>query len=372
MVKITVMLIICVTLAYFSEKQTNAIRREGYHYSVWSDPAYLALAVVLVLFAGLRTNYNDTWNYMHSFKINEGLDAFFSEAENLNIFKNPLFGFCNSLLREFTDDAQILVFLFSLFTQVCFLHFFKLYSHSFTFSIFLYFTLGTFSVTLAAMKQVAAMAILTLAFPFLERKQWTRYFIIVFIAMLMHTYALAFAVLPFFNRRPWKAFTFMFVFATVLIMMNFEQTITAFMDQAEEVGKFLNEAEVFDSHTVNLLRVAVYAVTPAISYLFQKWVFRNSSSADHIVVHMSIISFAFMVMGTQSGANMFGRMAHYFELGMICCLPWMLKQTFNERSCRLTSGITAVCFLGFFVYANAINMSFDSAYEAIGLLEFLG
>ena len=60
MVKITVMLIICVTLAYFSEKQTNAIRREGYHYSVWSDPAYLALAVVLVLFAGLRTNYNDS------------------------------------------------------------------------------------------------------------------------------------------------------------------------------------------------------------------------------------------------------------------------------------------------------------------------
>ena len=371
MIKITVMLMVCVTLAYFSEKQTSAIRSQGHHYSVWHDPAYIALVVALVLFSGLRTSYNDTWNYMHSFRINEGLETFFAEAENLNIFRNPLFGFCNSLLREFTDNAQMLVFLFSLFTQVCLLKYIKRYSHCFTFSIFLYFTLGTFSVTLAAMKQVAAMAILTLAFPFLEKKQWVRYYLVVFIAMLMHTYALTFAVLPFFNRRPWKVFTFMFVLATVLIMMNFERAITAFMDQAEDVGKQLSEEEIFDSHTVNLLRVAVYAVTPAISYLFQKWIFRNSSNADHIVVHMSIISFAFMVMGTQSGANMFGRMAHYFELGMICCLPWMLKQTFDDRSYRLVSRITAICFLGFFVYANAINMSFDTAYESIGLLEFL-
>lgn len=60
MTKITVMLIVCVTLAYLSEKQTNAIHSRGHRYSVWKDPAYLALVVVLVLFAGLRTNYNDS------------------------------------------------------------------------------------------------------------------------------------------------------------------------------------------------------------------------------------------------------------------------------------------------------------------------
>ena len=367
MIKITAMLVVCVILAYFSEKQTKAILSGGHHYSVWKDPAYIALAVILVLFAGLRTNYNDTWNYIDSFRKNQGLAAFLADPKNLNMFRNPLFYFFVSALRDVTGNPQWLVFTTSVVIQLGFLLFFKRYSHNFTFSIFLYFTLGTVSVSLAAMKQVCAMAIVTMAFPYLERKQWLKYYLVVFIAMLVHTYALAYAVLPLFRQRPWKIFTYLFVFVTVIVMMNFEEVITTFMDQAEEVGKTLYEEEIFDDHTVNILRVAVYAMAPLISVFFRKWIFQDSTTGDHIVVHMSIISFAFMVMGTQSGANMFARMAHYFELGTICCLPWMLKQTFEKRSYKLVAGIAVVCFLFFFVYANGIDSRFDDAYRSTNI-----
>ena len=49
-------------------------------------------------------------------------------------------------------------------------------STNFVFSIFLYFTLGTFCFTLAALKQVLAMSVLMLAMPALERKQWLLYY----------------------------------------------------------------------------------------------------------------------------------------------------------------------------------------------------
>lgn len=215
------------------------------------------------------------------------------------------------------------------------------------------------------------MAIVTLAFPYLEKKKFGRYYLIVFIAMLVHTYAIAFAILPLFRVRPWKLFTFVFVAVMVALMMNFEQAITAFMEQANELGKTLAEYELFDDNTINVFRLGVYAVPPVISLIFQKWVFIKTSERNNILIHMSIISFAFMSMGTQAGANMFGRMGTYFELGTICCLPMMLKKTFEERSYQLITMIACVCFLGFFVYANAININFDQAYQAIGLGRFL-
>lgn len=371
MIKISVLLAVCVTLAWLSEKKTEEIRSEGYRYSIWNDNAYLVLVVILVLFSGLRTAYNDTWNYISSFRNAPGLAELLKDPDTLNPFKNPLFYFLRSFIKDVTNNPQILIFSASAFTQICFLLFFKRYSKDFTFSVFIYFALGTFTVSLGALKQVMAMAILTLAFPHLERKHYVRYYALVFIAMLFHTYAVCFAILPLFSQKPWKAFTYVFVIAVAMLMMNFEEVIREFMEQANELGKTLEDYEIFHDHTVNLFRLAVYAVPPLISFIFQRRIFSNSTSTNHVLVHMSIISLAFMVMGTQSGANMFARMAHYFEIGTICCLPWMIKKPFDKRSQRLVTIISVVCFLGFFVYANGISGSFDADYRAINLISEL-
>jgi hypothetical protein len=86
---------------------------------------------------------------------------------------------------------------------------------------------------------------------------------------------------------------------------------------------------------------------------------------DHILIHMSIISMAFMLMGTQAGANMFGRMAHYFEIGTLCCLPAMIDKPFEKTSARFIAACAIIGFLGFFVYA---NRGFDEEFKTIGLL----
>lgn len=371
MIKLLVLLAASLALAYLSEQKTRADRAVGYRYSSGTDLAYVGLVVILTLFAGLRTNYNDTVNYVFAYRLAPTFSEWIADPENLNPFKNPLFYCFQSLLKGVTDDPQWLVFLTSLITQWCFVRFFKRYSEHFCFSIFIYFTLGTFVFTLAALKQVMGMAIVTLSFPYLEKKKWIPYYLIVFIAMMVHTYAIAFAVLPLFQIRPWRLFTYLFVAVTVVLMMNFESAITAFMEQANDLGKTLADYEVFDDHTINLFRLAVYAVPPIVSLVFRKWVLYGSNRMDHVLIHMSIISVAFMVMGTRAGANMFARMATYFELGTICILPKMLKKTFDERSFRLITAAACVCFLGFFAYANAINIDFGQEYRSISLWQFL-
>ena len=371
MTKLLTVFAIALALAYISEKNTKSIIESGQQYSPRKDWAFVLLVVVLILFAGLRTSYNDTWNYVRGFNDAPTVIEWISNVDNLNPFINPLFYFYESLIKTIFNDAQVLIFLSAVITQVCFLCFFKKYSKHFVLSIFIYFALGTFVFTLAAIKQVLGMAIVTLAFPYLEKNKWLPYVVFVFIAMLIHTYALAFIVLPFFRVKPWRTFTFVFIIATAAIMMNFEGAITEFMEQANDLGKSLADYEVFDNATINIFRLGVYAVPPLISFMFQKWVLRDTTNMDNIMIHMSIISLAFMVMGTQSGANMFGRMANYFELGTICYLPWMLERTFEEKSYTLVKMIACVCFFGFFFYANAINLDFGQEYHAINIFSFI-
>lgn len=371
MTKLFVVFAAALVLAYISEQNTKAILASGRRYSVWHDWAYILLVVVLTLFAGLRTSYNDTWNYVTGFNNAAEFSEWAANPKSFNLFMNPLFYGYQSALKSWTHNPYLLIFTTSLFSQVCLIRFIKRYSWNFVFSVFIYFTLGTFVFSLAAIKQIVAMAILTLAFPCLEEKKWVRYYIIVFIAMLVHTYALAFAVLPFFRAKPWSLFTFLFVAVVAAVMMTFEETITAFMEQANDLGKTLADFEVFSDTTINVFRLAVYAVPPLISLIFGKWVLHDTNGMENTLIHMSIISLAFMTMGTQAGANMFGRMGNYFELGTICYLPTMLKKTFDTRSYRLISIIACICFMGFFVYANVINMNFGEQYQAMSLWKFI-
>lgn len=371
MTKLLAVFATALVLAYISEQNTRATLAAGRPYVLIKDWAYVLLVVELTLFAGLRTSYNDTGMYMRTFLAAPPLSDFLGNPQNLNPFRNPLFMFYRSALRELTGNAQIMIFSTAAFTQICFLRFFKRYSENFTFSIFIYIGMGTYIFTLAAVKQVIAMSIITLAFPYLEENKLGKYYLLMFVAMLVHTYAIAFAVLPLFRLKPWQLFTYLFLAVIAMVMLNFESAITTFMEQAEELGKSISEYEVFGDATINIFRLAVYSVTPLISLVFRKWLFQDSDVADHLLVHMSILSLAFMSLGTQAGANMFGRMGNYFELGTICCLPWMLKKIFNTRSCTLITAIACVCFFGYFIYANAINLDFGQVYQSVSLLDFL-
>ena len=137
MFKLLAVFAAALVLAYISEQNTKATIAAGYRYSVWNDWAYILLVVVLSCFAGLRTSYNDTGMYLRGFASVPTLAEFLGDPDNLNPFKNPLFMFYRSALREITGNAQVLIFTTSVFTQICFIKFIKRYSDAFTFSIFI-------------------------------------------------------------------------------------------------------------------------------------------------------------------------------------------------------------------------------------------
>ena len=183
---------------------------------------------------------------------------------------------------------------------------------------------------------------------------------------------LVFVLLPLFTVRPWSWRTFILLFAVLVVFINFESVIGSFLDYANEQGKSIAEYEVFDNNQTNIFRVAVYAVIPAFSLLFVRYLGTEKGiPAYNLFLHMSIFSCSFMILGTVNGANMFGRMANYFEIGMICSMIWLIDRVFERRSAKLVLALAMLCFTGYFYYAYQINLDFDANYTSITLFQFI-
>lgn len=333
--------------------------------------AFFMLVLTLALPITLRLNYNDTWAYISTFNNAQPINALISSG-TLHILKNPLFYVYQSLVRTFTDNYMIFFMFPAFFVQYSYMRFIRRHSNSLLIGVGLYFFLGSYTFSIAAMKQVFAMAILLYAVDALIERKHIRFCLLVFLAFLFHTYAIMFLILPLFTSRPWSAQNFLLLLCVVFVAANFESVLTSFLEFANESGKNVAEEEVIGATAINPIRVAVYAVPPLFALIFRRQLFSNDQDREHnLLVNMSFISASIMAIGLVNAANMFGRMAQYFEFGIICGLPWMLAQPFTRRSERFVTAVAIVCFAGYFAYANLIQFYFDDVFARHTVLQFI-
>lgn len=85
---------------------------------------------------------------------------------------------------------------------------------------------------------------------------------------------------------------------------------------------------------------------------------------------MSIVSAFILTIGLVQGANLYARMAAYFEIATAIALPWMIKKLFTKQSARLVTITAGVLYFGYFYYEFAISKNFGNDYSAISLWEF--
>lgn len=363
-------LILSLIFSRLTERTTIGTYGNGTRQTAQNQLFFWVLILTLALPVGLRRIYNDTGAYIRGFEESMTL-AELVTSEELHILANPLFDIYTAIIHDLTDNYHVYFMIPAIFVQAVFVSAIRKYSPSLVLGVGVYICLGTHVFSLAAMKQTIAMAILMLAIPKLLDRKYLWYYVLVFVAFLFHTYAIAYAILPLFVVKPWKIRTFILLITVILVMENFESVIGSFLDYANEQGKSLAEYEVFDNIQVNNFRVIVYAVVPVMSLVLRPYLFRGEyDESYHVLIHMSIFSFAFMSLGTINGANMFGRMANYFEMGTVCSMVWMIRRSLSRSSAKLVTAIGACCFLYYFYYAYAVAKDFDAQYRAITIWEF--
>ena len=159
--------------------------------------------------------------------------------------------------------------------------------------------------------------------------------------------------------------------ATAFAMATYDFTLGAFMEYAQSIGALVAEVEVFDDHQINILRVLVYWVPALFALIFRKRLFSSSGRTENLFVNMSMVSAFILTIGLVRGANLYARMAAYFEIGTAIALPWMFQKLFTRRSAQFVTIAAAALYFGYFLYEFSISKDFSSSYSSISLWEFI-
>ena len=370
MSKILPFLVAALFFAWMTESSTRG--KYGVHrQSAANYIPYILLILTLTMPVAMRRTFNDTGTYIRNFYAAKPLSVLLNSG-TLHLLRNPLFQIYQALIRSFTSNESVFFTISALFVQYSYVRFIRRHSPSLLMGIGLYLFLGTYVFSLAAMKQTIAMAVLLYAVEALMERRNRRFYLLVFVAMLFHTYSLMFVILPLFTVKPWSARTFLLLAGILFIMDNFNTVLEGFIELANESGKNVSSEEIIGTASINPIRVAVYAVPSVFALVFRRYIFVGEGDREHnILVNMAFLTVAIMSVGLVNAANMFARMGQYFEFGIICSLPWMISKPFEKSSERLISMIAIVCFAGFFCYANLVQIYFDDHYGRYTLMQYL-
>ena len=345
----------------------------GGHYIRQPLDIYLLIGIIwLTGFAFLRTNYNDTAAYIRGFRDAQSLAAGFASGKYFDWIENPLSHFYQDLMRGITSNYHVYFLLPALVHSVALMKFCKRYSIDPGMSLLIYFSLGTYALMfLAAFKQGMAMAVLLLALPYAHDKKYGTYVLLVLVAMLFHFYAVVYLLVPLLFGKPWGKTTWIMIAVAVFTLFTYDSTLGVAMEYVDEMGGDIAAEELFDGNSINVLRVAVYWVPGLLALVFKRYVNHNSTRMENLFVNMSVMCACVISIGLAEGANLYGRMAGYFEIAIAVALPYIIHKIFNKGSAQLVSRAAMLLFLGYFCYEFTNSKNFAADYRAITLGQFL-
>ena len=348
-------------------------RQNGKNNYIWrkSDVYMVIIIVWMTCFSFLRTKYNDTGNYIGGFLSAQSVEEGFANGTFTDWSGNPLSMLYRSVIREITDNYHIYFFFPAFISSFAVVKLCKNFSVNPAFSLVVFYSIGTYVMYIAALKQCLAMFFLLMALPYALEKKYVKFYILTFVAVLFHTHAFMFFIIPLLTRKPWSKVTWIMLGCVLFAMATYKVTLGAFMEYAQSLGAFVAEDEVFDGHQINVIRVLVYWVPAVFSFIFREKLFSDSSKTEDLFANISITSALILTIGLVEGANLYARMAGYFEIATAITLPWMITKLFSKQSVRFVFVIAMALYFGYFFYEFAVVKDFGNNYAAISLREFL-
>lgn len=306
----------------------------------------LLVVVTMVLVSGMRINIGDTYYYMHAYNVTEFTWEYVKENKDMG------FGVLQLILKKYSEDAQILIVVTSLITNLLIITVLMKYSRLFEISTYVYITGGLFLVSMNGIRQVLAAAIIFTATKYLINGNWIAYFAIVLLGSTIHQSALILLPIYFLVRyKAWSRATIILLFASVIIAIGYNQfselLFTAIADS--QYGHYSD----FHEGGANSIRVLVYSAPLIIAFLGRDKLRELFPSSDFIV-NMALVGLLFMIISTQNW--IFARFSIYFNLYQLILVSWIVK-LFREREQRFMYFVIIFCYFLYYYYESVISLN---------------
>lgn len=317
---------------------------------------YIIICTILCVFAGSRSDYNDTTIYIRDFKhtTSNFLDIFSGEFKISNVYFFQIWKFL--IYNYISTDYHVYFGLSSLIIVCPSIYLIQRYSKNFTFSMIIFMFGGMYLFSLAGLKQAMATGIILMAIPFLFKRNYVAYYIACIIALFFHAYSLFFLIIPILGIEVFNKRTIIFCIAIVAIGL----TLSAFSSIITFVIEFLGkdiEEEVFLEGSVNFARALVYIVPLILAIIANKRL-KNIKTEEKIIIKIGILSTMFMILSLFGNPILFGRIPQYFLIGIVVSLPLYIQLIFNNKDQKTVMIIASLLYVAFGLYELYIEGAF--------------
>lgn len=380
MVEVFVLLVVCSLLAYFFSYNSVYRRYEKagdgvYEYQRTSGASkfvFAILVMILICFSGLRTFMNDTATYLNNFnKVMDSLEGI--KHINWSLGANPLFHIYQIIIRTFiSSNGSTFIFITAVIVVYSNLMFIKKYSINFAYSIYMYLAFTIYAFTMAAMKQTLAISIAIWAIPYLLEGKPMKGAILILLAMFVHPYVAIYLAIFVMSKGIWDIKTVLMIFVTIIASMSFSTLIPKLIEVTSTIGDEYS-IEMLTGQGVSIFRVLVYLVVPGLSFIYRNNIREYGNKFVYLCINLSTISSCLMILGSSGGANLFGRMANYFDLFQCLALPIIFRYGIRGRKTKNLFkflGIIGFAFFYYTYYSKYIGRG-DCFYNHITLLELI-
>ena len=307
------------------------------------------LCLVLCGFAGLRTDYNDTpvYIYNYSFTPRQISTIFKGEFSLSGVYLYRLWNY--GIYHFISSDPNVWLFLCSTVFVLPTVYLIAKYAKGFTLSMFLFMVAGGYLFSLAGLKQAMATGIVMMGIPALINKKYFKYYIFCFIAMGFHTYSFIFLILPLLGRELFNKRTIIFCVAMLILGVGISFFAEAVSNIIELLGKDVDE-ETLTEGSVNIVRALVYAVPFVFAVLGRNKIKDGCSETDKRFIKFAILSSVFMILAMFGNPILFGRIPHYFNIGIVISLPILINSVFEDKNAKIVTIVAIVLYFAFGLY----------------------
>lgn len=361
--------IACILFAYLSHRSSFYDYRLG-QYQYKDRIFYTVVIVLAVVFAGLRTNYNDTSAYITGYN-NLDISAGWLSRIDWSIGEYPLFSFFNCLMKKAGFSSQSFLMAYSAVTMGISLWFIRKYTNNIPLSVFLFFTMGCFGFSMAAVKQCVATAFCLIGIDRLIQRKRFLFLFWVAVGVLFHPFSAVFLICPLLTFSPWSTPTYLMIAAFAVAGVSMQTWLRNAISMLSIVGVDYDVSNL-SGEGVNVFRLLVVWSPVLLSFLAAKYLSISKNRAENLIINLSTLCAEIMFIALFGNPVYFGRVANFFLIFQVISLPIVLNY-FEINSNLILKIVIIAGYAGYLTYGNLFSgRSFDVEFSSITLWKYLG
>lgn len=322
------------------------IQLDGGQQRIVKLPNLFVVILIMLLLIGISGHrgfsYQDTGEYTWSY----AYELTSNYREKGGMFNNSeLFWLISAGIRKITNiNISWFLLVFAILTIAPIVWTFYKYSERFEISIFLFLTLGSYLVTMNAMRQCVASAVIFFGYKLFMNKRWFFFFILVGIGYFLHPTALIMIPIYFYCHRPaWQPIAMGIVVAVVLALMfvpSFAQAIFSLLGESD-YSKYEGLSGANIVRPLIMLALCVFAF---INRKKLKAAYPNSDVLVNMLVVHTVILFA------STNSWVIARLGIYTDLYVMMLMPMLTVACFNKKNRALGVALIMLFFFAYHLY----------------------